>query len=234
MGRKVMAAMLVAVAALEIVPWLYAPVVGNSTLIFRSEQDLLSLRALLSDESIQVDLSSLCDSLVLCQVVTDSEPTSSGEGCVTDTGGAGASEKTRHVFVFAGTDESSSRSYKLAYTTCKVAAGEYQIDLERQGFRSRDQVDLQPMLYDSDSLLILSKALQDPGVSSTLIETLRHRHIAFCRVRYLGKEADPSILKFWFAAGEEVTGDPENGVLIEYDVEYSPATGEVAFTRVGG
>jgi hypothetical protein len=232
MGRKVILGSVAAAACLAVTLWV-VPATGiiDSTILFRSARDLESLRALLADSAIRAELNSLCENMSLCEVNTDSVPARPSESCATETGQPGPGERTRHKFVFASTVENTSRAYAVGYTTCKRAPGSFRMELERQGFETRRQHDAPPVLVDSQSLFILSKALDDENVSSSLLDTLRNRHITFSRVLFQGPSEEPGVLKFLFlAAGEAMA--PDEGTLIQFDVEYSPGTGEVYFTRI--
>lgn len=207
-----------------------------SAFIFRSEEDLLSLRGLLDDESARGELESLSERLALWRVSTTTEQILDGEGCLPAEeaqAGPGAQEgpeeRTIHRFEFADSRGVSSRVYRVEYVSCRGEEGGLRFARRRFGFGSRVQKDTKPLLGGVEPLRLLRLALHDPVVSSDLVGALREEGIAFLWVEHVGAGLTPGSQAYVLAAAD---ASPPLEVALEYRAEYDVVRDEAVFTRL--
>ena len=204
-----------------------------SSWFLRSETDLLSLRRLLREPGPWAEIESLSERMHLWKVSTQTVPTAPGETCLPH-GAWGADDKGRHRFEFASRKGTSSRVYRLDFTSCSTGPGEYAFALERHGFGSNFHLGGEPLARGAAPLRVLRLALEDPVVSEELIGTLRDNDLAFCQVIEDGARPGDPPVSFIFRAADAMPGEPELTVILEYQVEYDRAEDRATFERIGG
>lgn len=186
--------------------------VTPSAFIFRSEEELLALREILRDETAGLELRSLSERLALWRTGTASEEP-----------GAGGPTVVHGLFEFATRRGVSSRVYRVVYRAEEIdedALGRpvFEISRVRAGFGSDFERRSAPLLGGETSLRVLTLALEDPGVSQTLVDMLGEQSIEYCRV--IPEGTDPVSEDRWFRFLAVGAGD--GSVLLEYDVRYDP------------
>jgi hypothetical protein len=140
--------------------------------------------------------------------------------------GTGAGERLHHRFEFASRTGISSRVYRVDYVSCKVSAAEYRIGRSFAGFSSEFRRDDEALLGGATPLKVLRCALRNPGVTADIVDALRDRSIAFCKVTFEADGPRPGLSFYHFLAA---TGDPE--AVVEYVVEYDADRDAATFTR---
>ena len=231
MPRKALLCGLVLLVAgsLSLVTLLKGDFVTPSSFIFRSEEELLSLRHLLDDPGAWVELESLSRKTALWKLETITEPAPPGESCLPVSGPGEAGERMRHQFDFASRKGASSRIFRSEYLCCKETESRYKIERSRFGFRCSPRSTAEPCLNGAAPLRVLRLAVGDPGVSRDIVEALRENSIGFCRVQHEGEGPQPAISIYRFIAADD---EPEERVRLEYLVEYDEARDVATFTRL--
>lgn len=216
-------------ATLTVARILQGDFVTPSAFIFRSEEELLSLRGLLEDPAALAGLESLSERLALFRVGTTSELPPEGEGCLPGETAAGPIGRIVHRFEFAPSRGTSTRVYRVAYISCVEDGGGRRFALGSCGFGSRRNTDEKPILGGAEPLRVLRLAFRDPGVSSDLVGALREESIAFCWVEPSGPGSAPGLEAYVFVAAD---ASPPAKVDLRYEVEYDPKADAATFTRM--
>jgi hypothetical protein len=212
-----------------------AGAVPITSYFLRSEEQLHSLRQLLSDAPSWAEVASLSGQMALWRVSSETLAAAPGEECRPLSAPAGPGEKVRHRFEFASRKGMSTRVYGLDYDACKPAAAadpdRYEIRLARHGFGSAFQLGREPLARGPEPLKVLRLALQDPGVSSTLVEALRQKDLAFTQVTR-EDDPDPLLDAYRFVVADGAPGEPGTTVEIRYEVAYDPLNDTATFLRL--
>lgn len=231
MSRKALlhGSVLLFVACLGVGTWLRGDFITPSSFIFRSEEELLSLRNLLGDPAAWSELESLSERMALWRLETVTELAPPGESCLPVSGPGEAGEWIHHQFDFASRRSVSSRVFRTEFISCKEAQGRYRVRRERFGYRSIDRPVEEPCLEGSTPLKVLRLAVSDAGVSSDIVSALRENSIGYCRVQPEGDGPQPGISVYRFIAADSPS---EERVRLEYLVEYDEARDVATFTRL--
>jgi hypothetical protein len=210
-----------------------AGAVPITSYFLRSEEELRSLRQLLTDGPAWAELESLSSQMTLWKVSSDTHEAAPGEDCLPLSAPVGPGEKVRHRFEFASRKGMSTRVYRLEFEGCKPREGDdrYSFQLARHGFGSDYRLGRDPLARGIEPLKVLRLALLDSGVAGTLIEALRQKDLAFTQV-VREEDPDPVLEQYRFTVADGVPGETGTTVEIQYEVAYDPVNDSATFTRL--
>jgi hypothetical protein len=171
----------------------------GSVVPLRSEDDLLSLRQLLTNQRTGLD-SFAPGGLSLWTVTTDSAALEPGDVCVPS--GPDTDGKIRHRLEFGGRYRRSSRVYAVSYLSCHTGQGQYESEVESEGFGGNFNPVADPVFTGSDSLRVWTLALEDDLIFDALSAALQSLHIGYMRLTDLGYNQTSEEREFLFVAAD--------------------------------